>query len=105
MDYLHLIITDIVFETSEPIALHFVDQDVTDDFVDFLAQSPTIGIHSFATDSPSWQSVLDYDSYFDKFKVYTDLVTHQVKAITNTKTFFTSLKLMTGLEAMVTLKC
>jgi hypothetical protein len=72
MDYLHLIITDIVFETSEPIALHFVDQDVTDDFVDFLAQSPTIGIHSFATDSPSWQSVIDYDSYFDKFKVYTD---------------------------------
>ena len=72
MDYLHLIITDIVFETSEPIALHFVDQDVTDDFVDFLAQSPTIGIHSFATDSPSWQSVLDYNSYFDQFKVYTE---------------------------------
>ena len=60
MDYLHLIITDIVFETSEPIALHFVDQDVTDDFVDFLAQSPTIGIHSFATDSPSWQSVIEH---------------------------------------------
>ena len=46
MDYLHLIITDIVFETSEPIALHFVDQDVTDDFVDFLAQSPTIRFKS-----------------------------------------------------------
>lgn len=82
MDYLHLIITDIVLETGEPIALHFVDQDVTDEFVNFLAQSATIGIHSFATDSPSWQSVVDYDSYFEDFKVYTDFDKFQ-KALEN----------------------
>lgn len=72
MDYLHLIITDIVLGTGEQLALHLVDQDVTDEFVDFLEQSPTIGIHSFATDSPTWQSVIEYDSYFKQFKVYTN---------------------------------
>lgn len=72
MDYLHLVIVDTVLRTGKRIALHLVDQEVTDELVEFLGQSPTIGIHSFATDSPTWQSVIGYDSYFKRFKVYTN---------------------------------
>lgn len=102
MDYLHLIITDIVFETSEPIALHFVDQDVvafcsygnqlsSTELVDISLSLPIqVDVHGEAILDdkghfiPDWDYMESYIHAMEK-QVIADVVDYKDSMITTAK--------------------
>lgn len=63
----HLILTDAKTKT----AFHYCDQaTLLQPILDCLKRPPNLGSHCFSTDSPSWDSVITYDSYFKDYSSY-----------------------------------